>query len=146
MGTVDQVIDTSEPKPFGRPPKYQSPEEMQAIIDVYFQTDAFVSIGESKAYCPTIAGLAYALDLSRQGLLNYQGRADFFDTIKKAKQRVEVALEQRLYAASPVGTIFNLKNNFDWKDKQETELTGKDGGPLEMLLKEISGSVLGPRP
>ena len=121
--------------PAGRPPKYETVEEVQAIIDDYFKTDAFISIGEAKLFSPTIAGLAYALDLSRQGLLEYQGKPEFSDTIKKAKQRVEIALEQRLYASSPVGTIFNLKNNFGWKDKTEQELTGKDGGPVETVSR-----------
>jgi len=121
--------------PAGRPPKYETVEEVQALIDGYFEKDAYISIGDAKVFSPTIAGLAYALDLSRQGLLEYQGKPEFSDTIKKAKQRVEIALEQRLYAASPVGTIFNLKNNFGWKDKQETEITGKDGGPVETVSR-----------
>jgi len=37
---------------------------------------------------------------------------------------VEICLEQRLDAAAPVGAIFNLKNNFGWKDKTEQEHSG----------------------
>jgi len=129
----------------GRPPKYETVEEMQSVIDTYFETSAFTGAEDAKVFSPTIAGLAYALDLSRQGLLEYQGKPEFSDTIRKAKQRVEIALEQRLYAAAPVGTIFNLKNNFGWKDKSEQELSGANGGALTLLIKEISGSTLGPK-
>lgn len=47
-----------------------------------------------------------------------------FDTIK----RVESILENRLVKAgltggsNPTMTIFTLKNNYDWKDKRETDL------------------------
>ena len=44
----------------------------------------------------------------------------FFDIIKKAKLRVEEYLEKRLIKdSSCTGIIFNLKNNYGWKDKQE---------------------------
>lgn len=116
--------------PGGRPVKYESKEEVQNIIDDYFETDAFIGEGDSKAFVPTMAGLAYALGLSRQGLLDYSNKEEFFDTIKKAKLKVEISLEQRLAGNAVTGTIFNLKNNFGWKDKTERELTGEDGKEL----------------
>lgn len=100
--------------PAGRPPKYKSPEEMQEAIDNYFETEDIV----------TVTGLAYVLDLSRQGLCEYERKDEFSDTVKKAKQRVEIAIEKRLAGNAVAGSIFNLKNNFGWKDKQETEISG----------------------
>jgi len=110
----------------GRPPKYETPEQMQEATEEYFNTDAFIDMGEARIFAPTISGLAYALDLSRQGLIEYSEKDQFSDTVKKAKQRVEIALEQRLHGQAVTGTIFNLKNNFGWKDKveQETNTTG----------------------
>lgn len=107
----------------GRPPKYKTPEDMKKVVDEYFAT-----LGDDK---PTVTGLCIALDLTRQGLLEYTDKSDeFSDIIKKAKQKVEHALEQHLYTGQVTGAIFNLKNNFGWKDKTEKELTGKDGQPL----------------
>jgi hypothetical protein len=59
----------------------------------------------------------------------YQDKPEFSHTIKRAKLRIEDALEQRLArAASVTGIIFNLKNNFGWKDAQEhTVVTEEDG-------------------
>ena len=58
--------------------------------------------------------------MSRQDLINYSNKEEFFDTIKKAKLKVENYLEKRLIKdSSCTGIIFNLKNNYGWKDKQE---------------------------
>ena len=50
------------------------------------------------------------------------------DTIKKVKQTIESFLEKNLTVGkAPVGTIFNLKNNFDWKDRSEQLITNVEG-------------------
>jgi hypothetical protein len=100
--------------PFGRPRKYQSVEEVEKIIEEFFKDCA-----ENELF-PTVTGLCLALDLTREGLLTYQGRAEFADTIKRAKQCVEFAVEQKLMegSGSPAGAIFNLKNNFGWVDEK----------------------------
>ena len=128
--------------PAGRPPKYETPEEMQRIIDLYFlatrvrqtgDTDMMIGLSDDDLLIindvpdfsgPTISGLAYTLGMSTEALRNYEGKDEFLATVKKAKQLVEAALEGRLYAGAPVGAIFNLKNNFGWKDKQEMEHSG----------------------
>ena len=96
----------------GRPLKYETAEELQNAIDLYFETDAYIDMGETRMFAPTVEGLAYALNLSRQGLLEYQAKDEFSDAIKRAKQKIGVALEQRLYGNNVTGIIFNLKNNF----------------------------------
>ena len=109
----------SEKHAGGRPPKYTEVEEMQKKIDKYFiECDL-----NKKPY--TITGLGLALDMSRQDLINYSKKEKFFDTIKKAKMRVENYLEERLINdSSATGIIFNLKNNYGWKDKQENVNVG----------------------
>ena len=101
----------------GRPMKYTSVEDMQRDIDNYFtECDE-----QNKPY--TVSGLAYALGTNRQTLINYEEKSAFFDTIKKAKAKIERFNEEMLYSkdVSTTGVIFNLKNNYNWKDKQEIE-------------------------
>lgn len=98
----------------GRPPKYKKKEEIQELIDKYF----YDCDKNDEPY--TVTGLALALNMSRQDLINYSNKEEFFDTIKKAKLKVENYLEKRLIKDnSCTGIIFNLKNNYSWKDKQE---------------------------
>jgi len=101
----------------GRPKKYNNVEEIQKVIDEYFK------ICDEKGDPYTITGLALALDLDRKSIINYSKDSEFFHTIKKAKSKVEDYLEKKLLTGnSATGIIFNLKNNFEWKDKQEVEV------------------------
>ena len=123
----------------GRPLKYDSPEQMQVIIDQYFDDCAYnrsITINPDNIddretitsdQHPTVTGLALVLDLTRNSLITYEGREEFVNTVKKGKARVESYIEQRLYHNNAVGCIFNLKNNFGWKDKTETEMSGSIG-------------------
>ena len=110
----------------GRPPKYSNPEDMQVIIDRYFA---------EAADKPTVTGLALALDFdTRQAVLNYEVKPEFVATLKRAKLRVQQALEKHLYSQSVAGVIFNLKNNFGWKDTQEININ--DVTPSRLRLEE----------
>jgi hypothetical protein len=123
----------------GRPPMYNTKEEIQEKIDKYFKdcegeilTDAdnnpiidkygnVVKVGVRPL---TITGLALALGFnSRQSLLNYQGKQEFMDTIIRAKAKVEQYAEERLYDKDGAnGAKFSLSNNFEgWKEKQQIE-------------------------
>lgn len=83
--------------------------------------------GRERLHRPyTVTGLALWLGTSRQTLLNYEGRADFIDTIADAKLRVENYAAERLFDphAPTRGVIFSLSNNSrDWVEKNATELT-----------------------
>lgn len=100
-----------------RPKLYTSVEDMQKIIDEYFM------ICDEKEKPYTMSGLAYALDMDRKSLLNYSKDEKFFPTIKKAREKVEQQLEENalMGKANATFTIFNLKNNYGWVDKQEIE-------------------------
>lgn len=126
----------------GRPPKYDSPEQMQEIIEAYFrdcegymlkdndEEIVFDKYGQPVivgAKPPTITGLALALGFSsRQALLNYQAKAKFVDTITRAKSRVEEYAETRLFDKDgATGAKFSLANNFKgWAEKVEAEVEG----------------------
>ena len=122
----------------GRPPFYNTKEEMQEKIDAYFEgcKGRILAIDEIvvrdkngipvvvDAKPPTITGLALALGFtSRQALLNYQAKEEFVDTITRAKSRVECYAEERLYDKEGAnGAKFNLANNFEgWKEKQQID-------------------------
>jgi hypothetical protein len=106
-----------------RPRKYTRVEDMQQAIDKYFNDC------DLKEEPYTISGLALALDFdSRTSLLNYCDYEDeddesFLDTIKRAKAKCEFDIERGLLSGkyNATGAIFNLKNNYNWKDKQEIE-------------------------
>lgn len=118
----------------GRPPNWETPEELQAEIDAYFENTP-----EEEW---TITGLALALDTSRQTLLDYQGKDGFSDTVKKAKLKVENGYEKDLKKHGRSGTIFALKN-FDWKDKTEVDnnvFFPKPLMTLDELRKDISNN------
>lgn len=134
----------------GRPPFYNTKEEMQEKIDAYFEeckgrvlTDDDGLICRDKygfplivdARPPTITGLALALGFtSRQALLNYEAKDEFVDTITRAKSRVECYAEERLYDKDGAnGAKFNLANNFKgWKEKQQID--GNIGFKLEDMI------------
>lgn len=114
----------------GRPRKFESPEQMQEAIDAYFVKQD----ERKKPY--TIMGLAIALDIDRDTLLNYEKKAaykQFFGTVKGAKARIAEQMEENLLGGdgNKTGLIFSFKNNFGWKDKQEVEQSGPDGGPVQ---------------
>jgi len=134
----------------GRPPAFTSVEDMQRKIDLYFETDAYISAGfkddeEIKQYAPTMAGLAMALGVDRKTLTNYSHKDEYFPAIKNARAKVEVALEQHLYTKNVTGAIFNLKNNFGWTDKQEIDHGLQANNPITDLLKQLSGKTLDPQ-
>ncbi len=115
----------------GRPNKFKSVEEMQIAIDNYFKDC------DEKERPYTISGLAYALDTNRQTLLDYQEKDDFSDTIKKAKAKIEQFVEERLFVGNnTAGVIFNLKNNYNWKDKQEIEADVKNDVTINIELSD----------
>ncbi len=111
--------------PGGRPLIYNSVEELEPLIEDYFKSVRYESEEGKVSYRPGMAGLAYALGIDRKTLTNYSHKEEFFPAIKRARDRVEVALEANLYNNSVTGTIFNLKNNFGWVDKYENENSHK---------------------
>lgn len=77
----------------------------------------------------TVTGLANALDTTRETLLDYENKpenAAFSDAIKRAKGFIHQYAEEYLFEGkNQTGAIFNLKNNYGWVDRTETDLTTK---------------------
>ena len=113
----------------GRPKAFKSVKEVEEKINAYF------NYCEEKEKPYTMSGLAYYLEVSRQTLVNYSYEDEYFDTIKKARDKVQMQLEENALSnkANPTFTIFNLKNNFDWKDKIE-----HSSSEVENINKNVS--------
>jgi hypothetical protein len=136
----------------GRPPIFTSVEEMQEKIDAYFKEcegkvmkdedgkPILNKYGQPIIYGAkplTITGLALALGfVSRQSLLNYEAKDEFFDTIKKAKAKVEEYAESRLFDKDGSnGAKFSLSNNFSgWAEKQQIEADVKNDVNINIEL------------
>jgi hypothetical protein len=128
----------------GRPVLFKTPEELQEKIDEYFRfcdariktifdprTNKEAIINYPAPY--TMSGLARRLGIDRQTLVNYSNKEEFFDTIREARQRVEEDIENRLMETkNEKGAMFNLKNNFGWKDTEKNTLIQVNG---EMSLQ-----------
>lgn len=144
--------------PGGRPLKFKSAKELQDKINAYFaecdphiieveEVDTIRENGKfvrdeivlrkrmSKQIPYTITGLALALGTTRDLLIDYEDKDEFSDTIKEAKAKCHNFAEKKLFEANATGPIFNLKNNYGWKDKTEQDLHVKE------LPKPIYGGL-----
>lgn len=118
---------------------------MEKKAEVYFDEC------EEKKRKITITGLCYSLGFeSKQSFYDYEKDPKFSYTIKRLRLRIESVYESLLQGPSPTGPIFALKQ-WDWRDKQEVEHSGKIESNLSGLsteeliaranaLKKIEGS------
>lgn len=113
-----------ETNPIGRPTDFR-PEYGEEILQL-------MASGLS------LAASAAELGFHRQRVYEWVDRyPDFADTIRLAQVKRQLFLERRLLSAEagPIvtSTIFALKNAAaaDWREKQEHEVTGPNGGPVQ---------------
>jgi hypothetical protein len=93
-------------KLFGRPPKYTSAEEMEAVITEYFEQ----SKNNSGKYQPTIEGLTLHLGFgTRQSLHDYAKKEDFIDVLNRAKMFIKSCYEKTSKRNRPFS--INLNDN-----------------------------------
>lgn len=119
---------------------YETDQDLIDSIDTYFQTGVKIRkivVGRPpntqlvEIPVPTITGLCYYLGFeSRQSFYDYEQRPEFSYTVKRARLFIEQEYEEQLTTGNTVGAIFALKN-MGWRDRTETELSGKDGNPIE---------------
>ena len=117
----------------GKPRKYKNVEELQKGIDAYFKEC------DDKGEPYTVTGLALTLDIDRSTLLRYEKEfeEEYRVTVKNAKTKIENNIEKfsMMGKYNPTMSIFNLKNNFGWKDKYETDQTIK-AEVVELTLEQ----------
>lgn len=120
-----------------RPLLFENKEILQEKIDGYFKSCYRINEDTWVNECIrplTISWLAVELETSRRTLVNYEESEEFFHTIKKAKERIENWTEEQLYRNTQVtGVIFNLKNNYEWKDKSEVDQ--KTDGTIKFICE-----------
>lgn len=126
----------------GKPLKFKTVKEMQDKIDEYFaycdnrtkrmydeKKGQDIIISYPAPY--TMSGLARALGIDRRTLLDYAHRDGYLPTIKAAREKIHEDVETRLMEGkAQAGAIFNLKNNFSWKDESKVE----QSGTLEIVI------------
>lgn len=129
----------------GRPYKYKDLNEFNKKVEEYFkECDSKMVVTEKTIFIKpyTVTGLCLYLDICRDTLIEYEKREGFVDTIKRAKNRIENNIEENSLNGilNSTVSIFNLKNNFGWKDKTEVDsnVNAKFNITLEEYLKEVS--------
>lgn len=102
----------------------------------------------------SIMGLAGELGVCRATLYNWkETHQEFAEAIDIGLAKGAAAWEKRLIkiadagGGNPTAAIFGLKNRAheEWKDRQEHELTGKDGGAIQVTdpgSKELARQLL----
>lgn len=104
------------------PPKFKTPQEMEAAVDEYFDKVC-------KDDVPTMGGLLRHLGFrSRTSFVDYsknkkgpdgQDAKAFAPVIEYARMRASEFWERQLASGKPVGSIFWLKCNAGWQDHTE---------------------------
>lgn len=136
-------------------PKFETAEEMQEKIDVYFRECAGelltddagnpILINDAPFYVgkrpPTMTGLAMALGFSsRQSISNYRKKPAFESVLTVARTRVEMYAEQRLYDRDGVnGAKFNLIQNFGWS--AEKAQRKNEAGRIVRIIDKSAGTT-----
>lgn len=96
--------------PGGKPRNFNTPEELQASCDAYFDK----CDRENKPY--TITGLALGLGFcDRQSIYDNEKIPEYSCIIKASRLRVECGYESNLHHSNTTGSIFALKS-MGWKD------------------------------
>ncbi|MHC4270659.1 MAG: terminase small subunit [Planctomycetota bacterium] len=105
----------------GRPKKYKTTEELRLKIEDYF-----CGIENNKE-TPTKSGLTYHLGfVSKTALNEYLGYGEGYSyLIKEAFIKIEIWWEKKLAGNCVTGSIFWLKNNAGYTDKQDIKHSGE---------------------
>ena len=117
--------------------KYKSKEDLQKGIDEYF-----AKCDEDKRPY-TMSGLALSLGIDRVTLIRYGDRDLFATQIKEAKDKVQAQLEENalMGKGNATFTIFNLKNNYGWRD--QVEITdNKELSKVDELLEAMKNDSI----
>ena len=100
----------------GRPLQYKRATDLQEAVDKYFNTTPKNEW--------TVTGLAMALGMTRQRLIEYGNREKYSRIVERAKLMIENGYEIDLKQKGHTGSIFALKA-MGWSDRRELDVTSK---------------------
>jgi hypothetical protein len=154
--TKGKASPKAKPNPVGCPRQWKSVEAMSEAIEAYFaKCDArkvTMIVGKDKTLVDMpkpepyiVQRLAVFLDLTMKGLSGYEAREEFGATIKRAKARIEAnKVLHMLDGDGPVAAyIFDLKNNYQWKDAREVNILNN---PELQIVLDLVANALKPFP
>jgi hypothetical protein len=124
--------------PGGRPTKLTP--ELIAKANDYIQGGYLID-----ELVPTIAGLGVFLDIRRSTVYEWAKESkEFSDILDRVMQKQEKGLLKGGIEGTYNSTITKLMlTKHNYSDKQETALTGADGGPVQ--LQEIKREIVDPK-
>ena len=99
-----------------RPPKFETPEDFDYIVELYALTC------EAKNEPLTIPGLTLFLGFAdKSSLYHYQKKKAFTDSVKRARTLIEESTVKRSMGSHAAGAIFMLKN-MGYTDRQNIQI------------------------
>lgn len=106
----------------GRPPKFSSPEELDATFQEW--KAEFSKDGKFAEEIPDVEGFCDYVDAYRDLFSEYASKEEYSDTIKRIKnwiyyRKKQLAMSNRMNATV---FIFDAKNNAGYVDKTEQDL------------------------
>jgi len=115
----------------GPRPSFETPEQLQAVFNGYFENTQWVDY--------TLTGLALAIGTSRATIERYGKMPGFKEIVSEARLIVEHAYELKLGTKASKGAQFALCN-LGWDNKQTTDvtLTDKDGNSPKWRVEVVN--------
>jgi hypothetical protein len=132
----------------GRPLKFQTAQDLENVIEAYFlslEQEAEMN-PEKKPRPPGLFALCVHAGMSYDCWVGYENAEHDSETekysqmCKKARMRIAAFAEEQIYERTAGATfqLVNLTRKFKepYKNAQHQEITGKDGGSLEIALTD----------
>lgn len=134
---------------------YQCPEDMIELINEYFEDSAGTLLIDEETgtpvldkygneiiiggYTPGLAGLAFCLGMTTNGLRDYRNDDEYKPLLDMAKQYIEAIVETKLYSRdSARGAEFALNAMHGWQLKKDT---GNAEGMVQIIDLPSAGVI-----
>ncbi len=148
----------------GRPRKFKTAKALEDAIEHYFASISYTAPQTSKdgdiitnelgmpvmvrkfAVAPTVCGMCLELGIDRGTWINYcnpELYPEYKEVTGKAKVVIEGWLERELVERSGNvrGLVFSLQNNFNWREKKETEIGEETRKTIETKVMSMDDKL-----